>query len=100
MMNTKRGPDHDTLAALRDLDARIDALGAAIWVGAEPTFTDRCSESAEWLHMALGGEKETRASELLRDYSKTIRVVPCSGHSVASTPVKSARAGVSASRPP
>lgn len=72
MMNTKRGPDHDTLAALRDLDARIDALGAAIWVGAEPTFTDRCSESAEWLHMALGGEKETRASELLRDYSKTI----------------------------
>ena len=29
MMNTKRGPDHDTLAALRDLDARIDALGAA-----------------------------------------------------------------------
>ncbi len=66
------GIDQETLAALRGLDGRIDALGTEIWVGAEPTFTDRYSESAEWLHMALGGEKEARAGELLRDFSRTL----------------------------
>lgn len=57
------------LDELTDLDARILALGAEIWVGAEPTFTDRYSESAEWLQLALGGEKEGRAAQLLRDFS-------------------------------
>lgn len=72
MKESYRGPDPDTLAALRDLDARIDALGSEIWVGAEPTFTDRYSESSEWLNMALGGEKEARAAELLRDFSRGV----------------------------
>ena len=57
---------------LTDLDARISALGADIWIGAEPTFTDRYSESAEWLQLALGGEKEARAAELLRDFSTSL----------------------------
>ncbi|MBR0565483.1 transglutaminase family protein [Azoarcus sp. L1K30] len=54
---------------LIDLDGRIAALGAEIWIGAEPTFTDRRSEAAEWLYQALGGEKEVRAARLLRDFS-------------------------------
>jgi uncharacterized protein (DUF2126 family) len=33
------------------------AVGAAIWVGSEPTFTRRDSESREWLSEPLGGEK-------------------------------------------
>ncbi|MCB1901211.1 MAG: transglutaminase family protein [Rhodocyclaceae bacterium] len=72
MNESYQGPDRDTLAALRELDARIEALGTEIWVGAEPTFTDRHAESAEWLHMALGGEKERRAGELLRDFSRAL----------------------------
>ena len=33
------------------------AVGDAIWVGSEPTFTLRDSESSEWLSEPLGGEK-------------------------------------------
>ncbi|MCK7581441.1 MAG: hypothetical protein MZV65_41285 [Chromatiales bacterium] len=40
---------HDDLLKRRDL---------AIWVGAEPTFTDRRSEAPEWLCNALGPSKE------------------------------------------
>jgi len=42
------------------------ALGSnAVWLGAEPTFTDRYSESREWLCEALGSDKEARARKLL-----------------------------------
>ncbi len=47
---------HDDLLKRRDLD---------IWVGAEPTFTDRCSEAPEWLYDALGPTKEARARRML-----------------------------------
>lgn len=50
--------------ALADLDARISALGLAIWIGAEPTFTDRFSSAPEWLGEALGADKEARARRL------------------------------------
>src|SRR5690606_1414328 len=36
-----------------------------VWLGAEPTFTDRYSESREWLCEALGADKEARARKLL-----------------------------------
>ncbi|MGE0013982.1 MAG: transglutaminase family protein [Azoarcus sp.] len=68
MMPTHVEPD-PLLDDLSNLDARIGELGAEIWIGAEPTFTDRYSESAEWLQLALGGEKEARAGQLLRDFS-------------------------------
>jgi len=32
----------------------------SIWVGSEPTFTDRLAQTPEWLHQALGGDKECR----------------------------------------
>jgi uncharacterized protein (DUF2126 family) len=51
--------------AVREHDARLAALGAEVWVGSEPTFTDRLSEAPEWLHQALGGDKLQRATALL-----------------------------------
>jgi uncharacterized protein (DUF2126 family) len=52
-------------AAVRRHDARIAALGLTIWVGSEPTFTDRSAQSPEWLSQALGGDKEQRAEAVL-----------------------------------
>ncbi len=46
-------------------DARLAELGLAVWVGSEPTFTDRHAQSPEWLGAALGGDKEARARLLL-----------------------------------
>jgi uncharacterized protein (DUF2126 family) len=46
-------------------DEQVDRDGLAVWVGAEPTFTDRQSESAQWLCEALGSDKEQRALQLL-----------------------------------
>jgi uncharacterized protein (DUF2126 family) len=52
-------------AAVRHHDAQIAAMGLTIWVGSEPTFTDRTTHSPEWLSQALGGDKERRAEALL-----------------------------------
>lgn len=45
-------------------DAALRAAGLAIWVGAEPTFTDRLAQQPPWLHQALGGDKFERALAL------------------------------------
>lgn len=50
-------------------DECIAELGLDIWVGSEPTFTDRESQAPFWLHAALGGDKEQRAQALLRNLS-------------------------------
>ncbi|MCC6750199.1 MAG: transglutaminase family protein [Deltaproteobacteria bacterium] len=47
-------------------DAETAAAGLSIWVGGEPTFTDRFSQAAEWLGAALGEDKRRRAEELAR----------------------------------
>jgi uncharacterized protein (DUF2126 family) len=57
-------PDFD--ADVRAHDAALAARGLTIWVGAEPTFTDRLSQAPEWMTTALGGEKRQRAGQLLR----------------------------------
>ncbi|MFB1489061.1 MULTISPECIES: transglutaminase family protein [unclassified Thiocapsa] len=62
------GQDRDTTDldhAVRAHDEAVAAMGLAIWVGTEPTFTDRFSEAPEWLSTALGKDKETRAEQLL-----------------------------------
>ena len=54
---------------LAECSAQDEALRAArleIWLGAEPTFTDRASQEAHWLGMAEGGDKEERAATLLQ----------------------------------
>lgn len=52
--------------AVRAHDAAVAAGGQEIWVGSEPTFTDRFADTPEWLVAALGGDKEARAQALLR----------------------------------
>jgi uncharacterized protein (DUF2126 family) len=51
-------------AAIADHD-RAAVGPIQVWLGAEPTFTDRYSESREWLCEALGADKESRARQLL-----------------------------------
>ena len=53
-------------AAVRAQDGQLQADGLAIWVGSEPTFTDRSAETPEWVSEALGGDKEARARQLLQ----------------------------------
>ncbi|MBL8350171.1 MAG: transglutaminase family protein [Burkholderiaceae bacterium] len=62
-------PD-DFETAVRRHDARVAALGLTIWVGSEPTFTDRLAQTPEWLSSALGGDKELRAQALLGGLSR------------------------------
>ena len=52
-------------AAVRAHDEAVRALGSDIWVGSEPTFTDRLSHDAEWTTAALGDEKRRRAERLV-----------------------------------
>jgi uncharacterized protein (DUF2126 family) len=52
-------------AAVRQHDALLAARGLTVWVGSEPTFTDRQAQSPPWLNRALGGDKEQRAQAVL-----------------------------------
>lgn len=56
----------DLLAECRDQDQALERAGLRVWVGAEPTFTDRSSQDPHWLWQAEGGDKETRAAAVLR----------------------------------
>jgi len=47
--------------AVRVHDASIARLGVSIWVGGEPTFTDRFSLDPQWTSAALGADKEASA---------------------------------------
>ena len=51
--------------AIADHDARLIAAGLDIWIGGEPTFTDRESFEPAWNHAALGADKEARARQML-----------------------------------
>jgi uncharacterized protein (DUF2126 family) len=46
-------------------DAAVARCGVDLWIGAEPTFTDRRSQEPWWLWTAEGGDKEERARALL-----------------------------------
>lgn len=52
-------------SALRAHDQALTARGFEIWVGAEPTFTDRLSDDAQWVSAAHGADKLARAQRLL-----------------------------------
>ncbi len=56
--------------AIADHDAAVAALGLDIWLGNEPTFTDRYSFSAEWVTGALGPEKHARAGRVLAELAR------------------------------
>jgi uncharacterized protein (DUF2126 family) len=57
--------DHTFESAVHRHDAQVAELGLPIWVGSEPTFTDREAQTPAWLHAALGDDKELRARALL-----------------------------------
>ena len=56
---------------LNTQDELISALGADIWVGMEPTFTQRLAETPEWLSEALGPKKLQLAYALLTEVCKS-----------------------------
>jgi uncharacterized protein (DUF2126 family) len=64
-LSISTGERSDFDAAVRDHDASLARRGFEIWVGAEPTFTDRFSDHAQWLGAALGADKLARAERLL-----------------------------------
>jgi len=57
----------DLAAECRFQDEALDASDLEIWLGAEPTFTDRASQAPHWLWQAEGGDKEERAAALLQE---------------------------------
>jgi uncharacterized protein (DUF2126 family) len=60
----------DVFKALADHDQRVERIGRPIWIGAEPTYTDRYSEAPEWLFNPLGEDKYQRAQRLLGRLAK------------------------------
>ena len=56
--------------AVQRHDAQVAALGLPLWVGSEPTFTDRQAQTPAWLHAALGDDKELRARALTATLSQ------------------------------
>jgi uncharacterized protein (DUF2126 family) len=51
-------------ASVERHDRAVAASAPPIWIGAEPTFTRRDSESPEWLAEALGGDKDAFARRM------------------------------------
>src|ERR687888_1505168 len=52
-------------AEVAEHDDAVARRGLEIWIGAEPTFTERRSQDPWWLGQAEGGDKEPRARALL-----------------------------------
>jgi len=61
---SQNAPEFD--AAVRAHDEALAADAVEVWVGSEPTFTRRSSESSEWLSEALGETKQRYAQRILR----------------------------------
>jgi uncharacterized protein (DUF2126 family) len=62
--------EDDFEAAVAAHDASVAASGLQIWVGNEPTFTDRFSSGPEWVTGALGDDKRARALRLLATFAE------------------------------
>ena len=54
-------------AAIFAHDKAVAASGIDVWIGAEPTFTNRQSESSEWLSEALGNTKQAYACRIIKE---------------------------------
>lgn len=52
-------------AAIYAHDEAVIGCGLDIWIGAEPTFTNRLSQSPEWLTDALGDTKQAIACRII-----------------------------------
>ena len=60
----QKDPEFD--AAVSAHDEALAARAIDVWIGAEPTFTRRSSESAEWLSEALGDSKLLYAQRIVQ----------------------------------
>ena len=61
-------PDNDPFeAAIHAHDEAVVDSGLDVWIGAEPTFTNRQSESTEWLSEALGETKQAYACGIIKE---------------------------------
>ena len=56
--------------AIRAHDEAVAASGIDVWIGAEPTFTNRHAESPEWLSEALGETKQVYACRIIKQLRK------------------------------
>ncbi len=64
------------LAELSEQDAVLRRRRLDVWIGAEPTFTDRRSQDPWWLTVAEGGDKLGRARALLADLAPRLGAGP------------------------
>jgi hypothetical protein len=58
-MNTLKNPD-GMAVAIDHHDQALRARGLEVWIGSEPTFTQRFSSEPEWTTQALGEDKLLR----------------------------------------
>lgn len=65
-------PDNAFEQAVQQHDQRMAERGLSVWVGSEPTFTDREAQTPAWLNTALGEDKEPRAQALLRSLAEQL----------------------------
>jgi uncharacterized protein (DUF2126 family) len=68
--------DPTLLAELASQDASLRQRRLEIWIGSEPTFTDRRSQEPWWLTQAEGGDKLDRARALLADLAPRLATPP------------------------
>ncbi len=68
--------DPTLLAELSEQDAALRRQRLEIWIGSEPTFTDRTSQDPWWLTQAEGGDKLARARALLADLAPRLASPP------------------------
>jgi uncharacterized protein (DUF2126 family) len=67
----RKEPDETFEQAIATHDELVRRHGMAIWVGGEPTFTNRHSLTPEWLADALGSDKEARARGMLAELAQS-----------------------------
>jgi uncharacterized protein (DUF2126 family) len=65
--------DQTFLEELREQDSVLRHRRLDLWIGAEPTFTDRRSQEPWWLSDAEGGDKLERATALLVNLAPRLR---------------------------
>ncbi|MCB9939363.1 MAG: transglutaminase family protein [Planctomycetaceae bacterium] len=70
-MRTTERTANEIEEAIAAHDRQVTKSGVEIWIGAEPTFTDRFSTAAEWRTAALGSDKEERARRFIRELAAT-----------------------------
>ncbi|EMI21381.1 transglutaminase domain-containing protein [Rhodopirellula maiorica SM1] len=79
----------DVMQALAAHDEAVERCGRTIWVGAEPTYTDRNSETPQWLFNALGDDKLQRGQRMLKRIAEAnpgAAVLHCVGRQYSGEP--------------